>query len=1128
MSLAAENITQETHSYAYSWEDSVQHAIEQCYWDTAFDNQDLGFNLQNEISQWSHSTLEGALVKVFEQYCPPSQVWRIDRLVIDLGPVGYDQLSKDISLKFISALQQSLNQLLAAHNSVVPGLASPMEIHDPNTSWAEIISYFLGNGTLPWWCSGQYSFKQIIDERLRTSRDELSAVLRGISNNHRSIQRLVWQLGDSIHPVIELLQPFQSETIIGDMEMLFAVHKAGDHQFIKDSEYWVSMHIWALSFILSNQGKVFNRSSFIHYMLESMATLYNLDYKEMLQSLRPAVSRLRHSSAGNTLLLVDGEIQREAAGFPDQLESGSGETIIDYWMLLEKALYHPGRELSLTTPFAELLTVLSSDDRQRAVKLIKAIGKSERVSQSWAKAFTTENLHLIVRVLRPLEHSFIVTHVASVEHSKLTVQDDSSLVWAVVLAYLLDDDGSHFNRRQFIGDTLLRLSQTYHYSYYETLQLLLQSVECQGSEHRFELFCIISELYEREYQHRNTPTALQLNAEKRLTEYFVTGLMPDSSDLSSLHPIDFILVNAPKALPYAAVNALKVMGASNKSCADIAGRLMAILGPSQMPVIISAFCSGDSKNILQWIDQIKLWHKKGGLPSLASVAYGSRFYEIILLILIRRYSSSSKGFYSLPHFLDAFTEVMVDRYFVRKDSWLSDLASCLKLSAKSTSISSSVGHWLSVQSNGVSPATLTTDMPSRAVTSVISRSITQDPQGDYLSSINTAEWCQSILMTGLLPETLSCSEGFDVRRFFSDLLRLNPGLFIDTVNTLPDRDFVVLRLSALIDIDELIDAIFHSLPASKAHGKALLNFNTEMMKLPLNLFPSWLVSDLLLEFAINSWLDGNLYQLTLKHYLVELFSKLILYKHFSRKQLVAVLSKHKHCFIPANYLTIESVLNLDERLGPNDNYSRVQPQTKPVSARYPANQPARTLGEYLSSEKVDQSNDVLLAKGVAVNNAGMVLLQGYFSLFFEKLGLISEGVFKSPLLQRRAIHFLQYLATGCIETQEHHLLLNKVLCGYSIFDPIEAGIEINDEETVIAESLITAMIDHWDAIGESSIEGFRGNWLIRKGQLIEKEDRWDLIVEKKAYDVLLQRSPFTFSLIKFPWMQKPLYVTWPT
>jgi Contractile injection system tape measure protein len=163
---------------------------------------------------------------------------------------------------------------------------------------------------------------------------------------------------------------------------------------------------------------------------------------------------------------------------------------------------------------------------------------------------------------------------------------------------------------------------------------------------------------------------------------------------------------------------------------------------------------------------------------------------------------------------------------------------------------------------------------------------------------------------------------------------------------------------------------------------------------------------------------------------------------------------------------------------------------------------------------------------IPISNAGIVILQSFFTPYFQRLGLLEGQQFKSEKQRRDAVHFLQFLATGATETEEPYLLLNKIILGLDINHPIETKINMSNAEKEIAESLLNASIHHWDAISQSSLEGFRGNWLIRKGQLIETEHQWELTVEKNGYDLLLSTAPFSYRFIKFPWMKKPLYVTW--
>ena len=173
------------------------------------------------------------------------------------------------------------------------------------------------------------------------------------------------------------------------------------------------------------------------------------------------------------------------------------------------------------------------------------------------------------------------------------------------------------------------------------------------------------------------------------------------------------------------------------------------------------------------------------------------------------------------------------------------------------------------------------------------------------------------------------------------------------------------------------------------------------------------------------------------------------------------------------------------------------------------------------------TNDELdLHTSYQVNNCGLVLINNYIHMYFERLGLLNGNAFKHSEAQRKAVHYLQFLASGHTETEEHYLLLNKVLCGLDRHHPIESGIEMFEEETHLATGLLNALISHWGSNGSTTINGFRGNWLLRSGILRSDEKYDELIVEKKAYDLLLGQAPFTYSRIEYPWMAKPLIVTW--
>lgn len=165
--------------------------------------------------------------------------------------------------------------------------------------------------------------------------------------------------------------------------------------------------------------------------------------------------------------------------------------------------------------------------------------------------------------------------------------------------------------------------------------------------------------------------------------------------------------------------------------------------------------------------------------------------------------------------------------------------------------------------------------------------------------------------------------------------------------------------------------------------------------------------------------------------------------------------------------------------------------------------------------------------GIAVSNAGIVLLNSFIVMLFERLSLVKDNNFTSIENQKNAVLYLQYVVTGVSETEDSYLALNKILCGLSVTDSVPAIIEISQEKEIIIVGLIKDAVSYWSAIGDCPVESFRGNWLIRDGMLTELEDKWELTVDKRAYDLLINKSPFAFSIIKYPWMHKPLHVIWP-
>ena len=167
-----------------------------------------------------------------------------------------------------------------------------------------------------------------------------------------------------------------------------------------------------------------------------------------------------------------------------------------------------------------------------------------------------------------------------------------------------------------------------------------------------------------------------------------------------------------------------------------------------------------------------------------------------------------------------------------------------------------------------------------------------------------------------------------------------------------------------------------------------------------------------------------------------------------------------------------------------------------------------------------------MTNDIYITNAGLVTLNAYLSFFFQQCGLMEEDNSLSSTQAKRAALLLQYVYQPDLTYREEELVLNKLLCGLDINTVLANDFEATEIEKEVTSQMLDAIISHWSKISNSSHEGFRESWLQREGKLTKKENSWELLVENRAFDLLLDNIPFTLSPIQFSWMEEPLIVGW--
>lgn len=161
-----------------------------------------------------------------------------------------------------------------------------------------------------------------------------------------------------------------------------------------------------------------------------------------------------------------------------------------------------------------------------------------------------------------------------------------------------------------------------------------------------------------------------------------------------------------------------------------------------------------------------------------------------------------------------------------------------------------------------------------------------------------------------------------------------------------------------------------------------------------------------------------------------------------------------------------------------------------------------------------------------IRNAGLVLISPYITRLYDVLGYTKDSKFIDDDAQFRAIHLLQYVATGQVQTPENELVLNKILCNYPIASPIPLTMDFSEKELGVANGLLIGVTKNWTAVNNMSPNGLRNSFVIRDGTLEDAADRWYMKVTRQVFDILLKSIPWGYTFVKLPWMAKFVSVDW--
>jgi len=798
----------------------------------------------------------------------------------------------------------------------------------------------------------------------------------------------------------------------------------------------------------------------------------------------------------------------------------------------------------------QILALQLHQNRAELVDMLKEPGfSSEQVRRRMAWQFNEPNMIKVIEAIEPNVNGQIIlfsNELTKIQQKETVVQAASTTdfkknVWFWVLNYLLTERGTVFNRIQFMKSSIVQMAAHYNMQYdqlFELIELavakLARSLSLQSD------FILTLQLLSKENRDQ------QKNKTRQVIEdvdhwYLLETLFLDQN-LRHTAGKAATFNDLVSALAKEDAVRFKTLISSFGSKSDFWLPLINDLSNHSLKVVFTAFkyskpviltesiiflnrLMGSAK---QQTERNQLWYE--GLMFILRQDHTSftetAFLQVLIAVLAQNKQLSTMAL--LDQLLVA--EVPATLKTLRHTSLYHLLTTVFKLEVSRIPVLQFKKHLeqlialchLQVKGGiknrkGFETLKNILDNYARLYPKALTETLMATPDAENLASMLPVSISGKNFTAFLLPQGVSWTTLQEMHQanqsgqneIWLAEMQQDPNKLLEFVKKEIITDHQWLWLQKVVGFDELLVIVGNLHPNRQPIFDVLGQFYRVLGTISFSNITGSEIQFILFKKVTTAWISGNWKLIAAENIWKELIWELCGKRAVAKAAFISQMGAHKPALPPLLQLALESLIVQDRYA---DEPNNENPKIIPVKLVKPI----------MMKEKADN-----LKGAISVKNAGLVIVNSYIAILFERLGLTRDRKFINAESQLQAAHYLQYIVTGQGHTEESFLPLNKILSGILLVRPVMEGISISTENKQLIDGLITAVIGHWSAIGSSSIDGFRGNWLVRDGLLTEREERWELTVDKRPYDLLIHRSPFSFSIIKHPWMDKPLHVNWP-
>lgn len=1064
---------------------SNNHRIKQLVSELQFDNTSKATELYETIRELLYGRLHNVLEQCFDEFSLQNEIIQFKTLVLDLGHIAYDDLPWLMEIRLREALHEALTGACMDVSTEGP------EIKKAQQKNIESLEHFLLKGYLPW--NAEADALSLFRRCLRENPKEVADSLRktGVSSVVRA--RLIERFDNIfLGRIAHSLEPQYGQVIVEYHRHLSRINSEEDIVRTARTALEKTLWLFIFNYLLLEQSSFFNTKDFVKSTLCQFASTFNISFLSLITLLVKGLKKWE--GAGHPLLMtVLKEISTEfSVDSMQRTHNAIHHSPIETLSTLQEYLRSGSITKKLSSDKRKMLTIslsqLLTDHPHETIECLRSIRKQPEAIRRLIGDFGKEIPLKLVKTLEPGDFETILEYHKNVvtlhKNEPFTTSSQKVLeqsLWELVVVNLLENHGSYFNQKAFLKTLIYDTALHHNLGFHELLSKMYSSAKSLPT--RASRINTFFRLVEEIYCDTNDDHQALAAPVKETTSNNESALQHKFDDIlqcwAANKPHELkekarqVLLNFFTLQPDRAISILKKYAGHSM----IRAAFLQTLHDKDFLKIIKAVMSIQYE-MIHGLWQLSLGVKKdiqhyyNNQKSFAIAVKGGLF-DVLLLNLSSRPPQNQVV---VDYFIDSI---------VREGNGLTR-SKLIGLFNKTKKIPKSLKALLKLlQTNQeVLPA-----HTAVKVTDLL-QWVLKVPRNDYSSYhirgfLNFTEALQHVLL-------------YKKKEFMRIAMRTGRS-----------------RLSAFIDQltnDELDLLLKESKEKENEQWVLLLHRLGHILK---GLYQFEEIMQALKRITLRQQLTG--WTLHQDIFLAQLASV------FEKYSIPASLFKQEHdnWSLPTHGNTTDAI-NRMERLVVNPYTLKQSPHRKPKIVTL-----LKEIVNGIPKNKLVKADQAHEKKGeeIFINNAGLVLLHPYLNYLFTHCGYFEDGKFKSPLFAQRAVALLHYACFGNVKYAEEDLVLNKVLCGLDSTTVVKP-IRLKKPEKELAGQMLDAIISHWEIVKNSSHEGFRGAWLLREGKLKDTEEYWELTVEQKTYDILLEQLPFTLSPAKLSWVDKMIKINW--